>query len=143
VFGVLGVTEAAVEMAAFSVALAVASRWPVGPAPEGHVLLAASGAAFAAVILGQMATAFACRSASRPVHRMGWTSNRLLLVAVAASLLALAGFLLIPPIADVLEHAAPPAAGLAVALLAIPAVLAADTAHKALRSRTRARRAAP
>ncbi|QYG95585.1 cation-transporting P-type ATPase [Iamia sp. SCSIO 61187] len=142
VFGVLGVTEATVEMAAFSVALAVASRWPAGPAPEGQALLAASGAAFAAVILGQMATAFACRSASLPVHRMGGTTNRPLLVAVAASLLALAGFLLIPPIAAVLDHAAPPAAGLAVALLAVPAVLAADTVHKARRARRRERRVA-
>jgi magnesium-transporting ATPase (P-type) len=143
VFGVLGPTEAAVEMAAFSVALAVASGWPSGPAPEGHALLAASGAAFAAVIFGQMATAFACRSATRPVHRVGLGGNRLLVGAVASSGLALAGFLLIPPVADVLEHAAPPAAGLAIALCAIPAVVAADAVHKALRARRRQATAVP
>jgi magnesium-transporting ATPase (P-type) len=137
VFGVLGPTEAIVEMAAFSVALAVASGWPVAPAPEGRALLAASGAAFAAVIFGQMATAFACRSATRPVHRLGVTGNRLLIAAVVSSALALAGFLLVPPVADVLEHAAPPATGLVVALLAIPAVLTADALHKATRSRRR------
>lgn len=137
VFGVLGAAEATVEMIAFSVALAVASGWPAGPAPEGHALLAASGAAFAAVIFGQMATAFACRSATRPVWRTGLGGNRLLIGAVASSGVALAGFLLIPPVADVLEHAPPPAAGLAVALTAIPAVLVADATYKALRARRR------
>ena len=41
----------------------------------------------------------------------------------------LAGFLLIPPVADLLDQAPPPAAGLAVALLAAPALLAADAAR--------------
>lgn len=126
-------------MAAFSVALAVASGWPSGPRPDGPALLAASGAAFAAVIFGQMATAFACRSATRPIHRIGFTGNRLLIGAVASSALALVGFLLIPPVARFLEQAAPPAAGLAVALMAVPAVFTADALHKALRARRRAR----
>ena len=56
----------------------------------------------------------------------------------------LAGFLCIPPIADLLDQAPPSLAGFAVALLAIPAVLAADTlhkaAHRAARDRARPRR---
>jgi hypothetical protein len=39
-------------------------------------LLAAPGAAFAAVVIGQMANAFACRS-TRPPWSLGWRSNRL------------------------------------------------------------------
>jgi len=40
-------------------------------------LAAASGAAFAAVVFGQVANAFACRSTVRPVWRLGWRTNRL------------------------------------------------------------------
>ena len=76
VFGVLGPVEAAVEMAAFFVALGVAGWRPGESFPSGAPLLAASGAAFAAVVIGQMANAFACRSASRPPWRLGWTTNR-------------------------------------------------------------------
>ena len=137
VFGVLGPTEALMEMTAFVVAL-MAAGWRPGQAfPTGHALLAASGAAFAAVVIGQAANAFACRSSTRWPGALGWTSNRLLLGAVAIELLALAGFLLIPPLASLLNHAVPPLAGFAVAILAAPAVLLADALHKrALRRRS-------
>jgi hypothetical protein len=39
-------------------------------------------------------------------------------------------FLLVPPLARSLGHAAPPTAAALVALLAVPAPLMADTAHK-------------
>jgi magnesium-transporting ATPase (P-type) len=138
VFCVIGPTEALMEMTAFLVALLAAGWRPGDSFPTGHALLAASGAAFAAVVIGQAANAFACRSATRWPGALGWTSNRLLLAAVAVELAILAGFLLIPPVASVLDHAPPPAAGFGVAVLAAPAVLAADAAHK--RSRARRRR---
>jgi len=135
VFGVLGPAEAVVEMSAF-VAVFLAAGWRPGTVfPTGHALLAASGAAFSAVVLGQMANAFACRSTTRWPGALGWTTNRLLLGAVAAELLALGGFLFIPPIASLLGHAPPPLWGWAVATLAIPAVLAADALHKWQRRR--------
>jgi hypothetical protein len=84
-----------------------------------------------------MAAAYACRSATLPVHRLRPGGNVLLLGAIASSAVALAGFLLIPPLADVLDQAPPPAAGFAVALLAIPAVWSADGIHKARRARAR------
>jgi calcium-translocating P-type ATPase len=140
VFGVLGPTEAVMEMTAFLVAL-VAAGWRPGQSfPTGHALLAASGAAFAAVVIGQAANAFACRSATRWPGALGWTGNRLLLGAVAVELAALAAFLLIPPVASILDHAPPPAAGLAIAILTAPAVLGADAAHKRARARRRRRR---
>jgi hypothetical protein len=65
-FGVLGPVEAAVELTAF-LAVFIASGWRPGDAfPLGATLLAASGAAFTAVVLGQAANAFACRSTVRP-----------------------------------------------------------------------------
>jgi calcium-translocating P-type ATPase len=136
-FGILGPVEAAVELSAF-VATFVAAGWRPGDAfPEGTQLLAASGAAFSAVVFGQVANAFACRSTARPAWTVGWTTNRLLLGAIVAELAMLAGFLFIPPIADLLDQAPPSWAGFAVALLAIPAVLAADTAQKSAIRRRR------
>ncbi|MGZ7018844.1 MAG: cation-translocating P-type ATPase [Acidimicrobiia bacterium] len=130
-FGVLGPVEASVELAAF-VATFVALGWRPGDAfPHGDPLQAASGAAFTAVVLGQVANAFACRSTIRPVWTIGWTTNRLLLGAIVAELAMLAGFLYIPPLADLLDQSGPTWAGFAVALLALPAVILADTLQKA------------
>ena len=84
-------------MTAFLVALVAAGWRPGQPFPTGHALLAASGAAFTAVVIGQVANAFACRSATRWPGALGWTSNRLLLGAVAVELLALAGLPAHPP----------------------------------------------
>jgi magnesium-transporting ATPase (P-type) len=135
VFAVLGPVEALVEMTAFLVALAAAGWRPGRSFPSGHALLAASGAAFAAVVIGQCANAFACRSATRWPGRLGWGTNRFLVGAVAVEVVLLAGFLGIPAVARVLDHAPPSLAGWAVALLAAPAVLAADAGHKRLRKR--------
>ncbi|NLA36532.1 MAG: hypothetical protein GX868_12730, partial [Actinobacteria bacterium] len=52
-------------------------------------------------------------------------------------LVVLVGFLAIPPVADLLEHAVPPLAGLVTAIAAVPAVLLVDRLHKALRARRR------
>ena len=130
VFGVLGPAEAAVEMTAFVVAL-IAAGWRPGLSfPEGHALLAASGAAFIAVVVGQMANAFACRSATVWPGRLGWRSNGLLLWAVAVELCLLVVFVAVPPVADLLDQAVPPLPGLLVALLAAPAVLLVDALEK-------------
>jgi calcium-translocating P-type ATPase len=134
VFGLLGPTEAAVEMSAFIVALIAAGWRPGDSFPTGHALMAASGAAFAAVVIGQIANAFACRSATRAPWRLGWTSNRFLLWAIGVEMLVLSGFLLVPPAADLLDHAFPPLAGTVVVLLAAPAVLFADYTHKRVRA---------
>jgi len=134
-FGVLGLTEAAVAMGAFVVGL-MSTGWRPGHSfPTGHGLLAASGAAFAAVIIGQMANVFACRSATRPPWKLGWRSNRLLLWAVGVELIALAGFLVIGPVARLLGHAIPSATAFAAACLAAPLVLGADALHKHVRGR--------
>jgi magnesium-transporting ATPase (P-type) len=130
VFGVLGPVEALVGTAAF-VASFVAGGWRPGESfPTGAPLLTASGAAFTAVVLGQFANAFACRSEHRWPGALGWGSNRLLVGAVVVELAALVSFLGIPPVARLLGHRPPNAAGLTVALLAIPALLIADATSK-------------
>jgi hypothetical protein len=130
VFGVLGPTEALLEMTAFLVALFAAGWRPGESFPTGHALLAASGAAFAAVVVGQAANAFACRSATLSPGALGWTTNRLLVGAVAVEVTALVVFLRFGPVASVLDHRWPPAAALMTALLAAPAVLATDALQK-------------
>jgi hypothetical protein len=108
-----------------------AAGWRAGdPFPEGHTLLAASGAAFSAVVISQAANAFACRSTSRRAFSSGRPRNRLLLVAVAVELAMLGGFLFIPPVASFLDHGPPTAWGWGVALLAAPCVWLADALHK-------------
>ena len=67
------------------------------------------------------------------LHERGWVGTG----PVGVELLALVGFLFIPPVASLLDHAPPSLAGFAVALLAAPAVIAADAAHKAWRARRR------
>jgi magnesium-transporting ATPase (P-type) len=129
-FGVLGPVEAMMELTAFVVTF-LAVGWRPGSAfPEGETLLMASGAAFTAVVLGQAANAFACRSTRRMFWQKSLGSNRLLVMAVVAQLAMLATFLYLPPLADLLGQAPPSAAGFAVACSAIVAVLAADTIQK-------------
>ncbi len=65
VFGVLGPVEAVIEMMAFIAGLMAVGWRPGAGFPTGHALLAASGAAFTAVVVGQIGNAFACRSSMR------------------------------------------------------------------------------
>jgi len=136
---VLGLTESAVEMIAFLVTLSSEGWRPGGPFPSGAPLLAASGAAFTAVVAGQMANAFACRSATVSPRQLGWFSNPYLVGAVVCEAVLLAGFLYLPFLATLLGHAPPNKAGYMVAAMAFPAVLAADAIHKRHRARTRRR----
>lgn len=134
VFGVLGPTEAVMEMAAFFVVLGLAG-WSLGAEPSVQTLAAASGAAFAAVVLGQLGNAFACRSEYRSAGALRLTGNPMLLWAVGVELVLLAVFLA-PPLAGLLGGSPPPAAGWGVVLAAPAAVVLADAAAKAVRVRS-------
>ena len=135
-FGLLGPLIAVMTMLAFFTVYA-AGGWRPGDAfPAGPLALAASGAAFITVVLGQKANAFACRSTSVWPGRLGWTTNRLLLVAGVIELAFSLVVLLVPAIAAVLGQAAPPPIGWVVALAAIPALLALDALDKWFRRRS-------
>jgi magnesium-transporting ATPase (P-type) len=136
-FGLLGPAIALMTLAAF-VTTFVASGWSPGEDfPTGTTLLAASGAAFLAVVLGQVANAFACRSATRVPWELGWFTNRLLIPAILAGLTFALVTVFAAPIAALLNQGPPTWAGWAVALAAIPVLLGVDAAYKALRRRTR------
>lgn len=129
-FGLLGPTEAVIELFAFLVTFWVAG-WRAGSSfPSGKLLLAASGAAFAAVVLGQMANAFACRSTRYSPARLGWMTNRLLTFAVILEVLLLFLFFAVPQLASILHHQWPSMAGALSALTAIPAVFLVDFLYK-------------
>jgi magnesium-transporting ATPase (P-type) len=132
----LGPVEATLAMAAF-LAVLVAGGWTYGAPVPAATLAAASGAAFTAVVLGQMANAFACRSSSRPAWRLSWRSNPLLVWAVVVELLVLVAMLVVPPVAGMLGHRPPTPMGLAIAAGAVPAVLAVDALVKGLARRRR------
>ena len=131
-FLVLGPAEALVEMGVF-LAVLVRGGWSYGTVPGGELLALASGCAFATVVLGQLANAFACRSASRVVGPWSLRGNWLLLWAVGAELVFLVVILGWPAIAEVLGGSMPDLAGWALALLVVPAVIAADALHKTAR----------
>ncbi|MFZ4584369.1 MAG: cation-translocating P-type ATPase [Acidimicrobiia bacterium] len=134
-FGVLGPTESLMSMLAFMVAL-FSFGWRFGaPSPSAAVLVACSGATFAAIVIGQSANAFACRSATRSPGKLGWTSNRLLLGAVAADLAIAALLLFVPPLASALKQAPPPVVAGAVAMCTAPVLFAADRVDKYFRTR--------
>jgi magnesium-transporting ATPase (P-type) len=136
-FALLGPTEAAMAMLAFLASMA-STGWRPGDAfPTGIDLETASGAAFSAIVIGQMANAFACRSTVLRPGQMGWFTNRMLVGAVVTELALLVGFLYITPIADVLDHRPPSAVGFTVALATAPAVLTVDALDKAARARRR------
>jgi magnesium-transporting ATPase (P-type) len=133
-FGLLGPLVATFAMGAFVVSLLAVGWVPGGAFPEGRDLMAASGAAFMAVVVAQTANAFACRSATRWPGDLGWTTNRLLIPAVSAELAFSLLVLFVTPVALLLGHANPPPAGWAVALAAGPVLLAADALDKRVRA---------
>ena len=134
VFGVLGPSEAFMAMAAFLMTFVAAGWRPGVPFPTGSTLRAASGAAFAAIVLGQAANTFACRSRSQPAWRVPVRTNRLIIVAVVAEIGLLVAFLWIPPIADLLDQTVPTAAGWFIALLTPALLLLADAFDKRVRA---------
>jgi len=134
-FGALGPTEAIMSMTAF-LGVLVAGGWrPGGSDPSDATLLGASGAAFTAIVLGQVANAFACRSTVLPAWQVPVRRNRLMLLAVTVQLLLLAVFLA-PPLGGLLGQSSPGPVGWVLAAATIPAVLGIDTVFKALRRRS-------
>lgn len=131
-FLVLGATEALVALGAF-VAVLLLGGWRWGAVPTDALLATASGTAFAAIALGQMANAVACRSTTWFVWRLAPRDNPLVLAAVGAELVLLIIFLGVPGVSGLLGGAWPTPAGWGLALIAVPALLAADSLSKVFR----------
>nr|WP_281386773.1 cation-transporting P-type ATPase [Jiangella mangrovi] len=143
-FGVLGPTITLFSMAAFVLTFVAAGWRPGDPFPGGSTQLAASGAAFMAVVVAQSANAFGCRSSTRRPGELGWMSNRLLLPAVALALTVSLLVVYVPALAEAFDHQGPTVVGWAVALAGAAGLLASDAVDKAVRGAliTRQRRTA-
>ncbi|SHF70386.1 cation-translocating P-type ATPase [Streptoalloteichus hindustanus] len=140
-FAVLGPTEALVAVGAFVLVL-LGGGWRLGQDAPAGLLATASGTAFAAVVFGQLANAFACRSETRWVGRVGLRGNTLLWFAVVFELAVLLAVLSAPYVPALLGGTTPSPWGWALALCAVPAVLLADGADKAVRALSTRRRTA-
>ncbi|MGE0306675.1 MAG: cation-translocating P-type ATPase [Acidimicrobiia bacterium] len=134
-FGVLGPAEAVMSMLAFFTSMWFSGWRPGDSFPTGDALSTASGAAFTAIVLAQMANAFACRSTRQPVWAQTWSDNKILVAAVAAELAALMVFVGFPPLAELLDHRVPSTAGIVVALSAAAALVLIDAMDKTFRGR--------
>jgi magnesium-transporting ATPase (P-type) len=128
-FGLLGPTEAVLSLATFAAVL-YAGGWHWGATPAPALLAQASGSAFVAIALGQLANALACRSSTRPVWTTRFRGNRLLGWALLVDLGLCLGFVAVPALADLLGGALPSALGLAGAGATALGVLVVDAVTK-------------
>ena len=123
-FGRLGPAEVLAEAAAFATAYAL-----------GAQAAGASGAVFVTVVVCQSANAWACRSDRLTPWRLGWGTNRLLVVAVAVEAVLATGFVAIPAVAEQLGHRPPPLGVWSVAALGAVLLWGVDAGDKARRVR--------
>jgi magnesium-transporting ATPase (P-type) len=143
-FGFLGPMEAVASLAMLPVGAALFFGWRPGtPLPAGGPALATlSTMVFAAIVLGQMANAFECRSTRSSLRTIGLATNRLLVGAVAVEGLALLGFVYLRPIQALLGHQPLTPAQWLPVLAAPVLLLAAEETRKAVIRRHRAGRRA-
>jgi sodium/potassium-transporting ATPase subunit alpha len=127
----LGMFEALAGMCAyFYVMHSGGWSWPQPLAPTSPLYLQATTACLAGIIATQAANVFACRSPLISITTLGLTSNRLVLLGIAAEL-ALAAFIIYTPIGNDIFGCAP--LDINVWLLLIPfalLLLAADETRK-------------
>jgi magnesium-transporting ATPase (P-type) len=62
----------------------------------------------AGVVMAQIGNAFACRSETNRNSKLGWASNRFLLLAVSLEVLSIFLMVYFPPLAEAFEHQAIP-----------------------------------
>jgi magnesium-transporting ATPase (P-type) len=72
--------------------------------PQGQLYILAITVFHAGVVLAQVGNAFACRSEKEKGHRLGWLSNPLLLLGIAAEILIILSLVYFPPLAILFQH---------------------------------------
>jgi Ca2+-transporting ATPase len=111
--------------------------------PYAERLAAAGGQAYvlattvfhAGVVAAQIGNAFACRTEKDPVHRMGWLSNRFLLIGIAVEGVLILTLIYWQPLAGLFEHLPlPPVTWLGLVLYA-PVLYVLEWLRKVLRRR--------
>jgi len=133
-FGFFGPIESGISLFAFFASLYVLG-WRVGDSTQGPAVMSASGAAFLAIIFGQTANAFACRSSRFTPWQLGWFTNPLLWPATFVAVAISFSLIFIPTLSEALKQSSPPLIGWVVALSSIPIVLGSDALAKLRYSR--------
>ncbi len=127
----LGLLEALAGMCAYFYVMHKGGwSWPQQLAPDSALYLQATTACLAGIIATQVANVFTCRSPLLSITTLGFFSNRLVLVGIAAEL-ALTGLIIYTPPGNAIFGCAP--IGINVWLLLIPfalLLLAADETRK-------------
>jgi P-type Ca2+ transporter type 2C len=136
VFGWLGPIEGLLALLAFGVGLWSAG-WRPGMefAAEGAAYAQATTLTYAAIVLAQVGTAFACRTRRSSLFHIGLFSNRALVLGVLASLALMLALIYVPPLATIFGFV-PPAAEHWAMLATFPLVmLLAEEGRKWFRRR--------
>jgi magnesium-transporting ATPase (P-type) len=97
--GFLGVVAAVLSLAAyFAVQWDMSGRFLAGFIDDGPLYRQATTVTLAAIVGCQVGNAFACRSERDSIFRIGFTSNRLLLLAILGEIGLLAAVVGVPPL---------------------------------------------
>ena len=72
--------------------------------PEGQVYILATTVFHAGVVAAQIGNAFTCRTEKEKVHRLGFFSNRFLLLGIAVEVALILLLIYSRPLADLFEH---------------------------------------
>ncbi len=127
----LGLFEALAGMSAYFYVMHKGGwSWPHTLPSDSSLYLQATTACLAGIIATQIANVFTCRSTTLSITTLGFFSNRLVLVGIAAEL-ALTGFIIYTPPGNAIFGCAP--IGISIWLLLIPfalLLLAADETRK-------------
>ena len=127
----LGLFEALAGMSAYFYVMHTGGwSWPQTLPPDSLLYLQATTACLAGIIATQIANVFTCRSTTLSITTLGFFSNRLVLVGIAAEL-ALTGFIIYTPPGNAIFGCAP--IDITIWLLLIPfalLLLAADETRK-------------
>ncbi len=122
-YGFLGVAEAALALGAFFWAYWLAGWRPGLPmAATGALYQRATTLTLAGIVAAQVGNVLACRTDRASVFRLGLSSNRAVVLGIAAEIGILVALILVPPLARVFGLA-PLAVAEWAPLLAFPAVM--------------------
>lgn len=103
--------------------------------PQGQVYVLATTVFHAGVVTAQIGNAFACRTETERVHRLGWLSNRFLLVGIAIEIILILAMIYVRPLAVLFEHSPLPPVYWAGLALYAPALYGLDWLRKRLARR--------
>jgi magnesium-transporting ATPase (P-type) len=96
----------------------------------GRVYVLATTVFHAGVVTAQIGNAFACRTEKEYVRRMGWLSNRSLILGIGVEVLLILLMIYFPPLAWVFEHLPLPPNWWAGLLLFAPALYVLEWIRK-------------